>query len=319
MSKAPFECDLHSHTVCSDGNDTPCELIENAAARGIRVLALTDHDVLPAEYVTLPAGEVRQIADYASERGVCLLRGVEFSCETHVEDVHLVGLGCDWTTPALIEQAHKIVESKEEAYTETVRRLNERGYAMTMDEVLTVEDKRIPLAELQKKRIFDIIAQKGYARDWRAAKLLVRDDTYLAVKRGKPSVLDIVDLVHACGGIAILAHPYLIDETVLWHGKKVDRWTLLNALIAHGLDGMEVRYTYDKTICKDARPREIIWEEVRERIAGRVFASGGSDYHNDAKKGVKNPRELGECGLTITEFFATPKLARLYVTPLGTN
>jgi hypothetical protein len=37
-----------------------------------------------------------------------------------------------------------------------------------------------------------------------------------------------------------------------------------------------------------------------------VFASAGSDYHNDAKKGVKNPRELGECGLTMEEFLAIP-------------
>lgn len=317
MTKAPYECELHAHTVCSDGNDTPYELIENASARGIRVLALTDHDVIPPESVVLPNGETREITSYASERGICLIRGVEFSCETYVEDVHLLGLGCDWTAPELIEQARLIVESKEEAYAETIRRLNERGYAMTMDEVLTVGDQKIPLADLQKKRIFDVLAQKGYAKDWSEAKLLVREDKYFAVKRKKPSVLDIIDIVHRAGGIAILAHPYLIDETVLWQGEKVPRWTVLDALIAHGLDGMEVRYTYDKTICKDTRPREVIWDEVRERIAGRVFASGGSDYHNDAKKGAKNPRELGECGLTMEEFLAIPKLKVLYVPPVG--
>lgn len=317
MTKAPYECELHAHTVCSDGNDTPYELIENASARGIRVLALTDHDVIPPESVVLPNGETREITSYASERGICLIRGVEFSCETDIEDVHLLGLACDWTAPELIEQARLIVESKEEAYTETIRRLNERGYAMTMDEVLTVGNHKIPLADLQKKRIFDVLAQKGYAKDWSEAKLLVREDKYFAVKRKKPSVLDIIDIVHRAGGIAILAHPYLIDETVLWQGEKVPRWTVLDALIAHSLDGMEVRYTYDKTICKDTRPREVIWEEVRGRIAGRVFASGGSDYHNDAKKGAKNPRELGECGLTMEEFLAIPKLKALYVPPVG--
>ena len=317
MAKAPYECELHSHTVCSDGNDTPYELVEHAVDRGIRVLALTDHDVIPAESVVLPSGETREITAYASERGVCLIRGVEFSCETNIEDVHLLGLGCDWTSPELVEQARLIVESKEEAYTETIRRLNERGYAMTMDEVLTVGDHKIPLADLQKKRIFDVLAQKGYAKDWSEAKLLVREDKYFSVKRKKPGVLEIIDIVHRAGGIAILAHPYLIDEIVLWQGEEVPRWTVLDALISHGLDGMEVRYTYDKTICKDTRPREVIWDEVRERISGRVFASGGSDYHNDAKKGAKTPRELGECGLTMEEFLAIPKLAALYVPPVG--
>ncbi len=311
MQKASYQCELHSHTVCSDGNDTPYELIENAAARGIKILALTDHDVIPPEQIELPSGETRNFVSYASDCGICLIPGVEFSCETQIEDVHLIGLGCDWHAPALAMQAQRIVESKGEAYVETIRRLNERGYNMTLDEVLTIGEKQIPLAELQKKRIFDVIARKGYAKDWSAAKLLVRDDPYFAVKRKKPLVLDIIDLVHATGGIAILAHPYLIDETIERYGKQTDRWTFLNELIAHGLDGMEVRYTYDKTICKDKRPREQIWDEVRERIAGRVFCSGGSDYHNDAKKGAKNPRQLGECGLTMEEFLAIPKLAAL--------
>ena len=312
MSMAPFECELHSHTICSDGNDTPYELIENASARGIRVLALTDHDVIPPEEITLPSGECRNFEAYAAERGICLLRGIEISCETQVEDVHLVGLGCDWTHPGFAQMTEDIVRSKEDAYAETIRRLNERGYSMTLDEVLTVGDTKIPLAELQKKRIFDVMARKGYTKDWSEAKLLVRDDPYFSVKRKKPAVLDMISLVHKAGGIAIIAHPYLIDEMIQWQGERVERWTLLNALIDAGLDGMEVRYTYDKTICKDKRPREEIWDEVRGRIADRVFASGGSDYHNDAKKGAKNPRELGECGLTMEEFLNTSKLAALY-------
>lgn len=317
MAKAPYECELHSHTVCSDGNDTPYELIENACARGIRVLALTDHDVIPPEEILLPSGECRNFVAYAAERGICLLRGIEISCETQIEDVHLVGLCCDWTHPGMAKMAREIVLSKEEAYAETIRRLNERGFPMTLDEVLTVGNEKIRLSELQKKRIFDVMARKGYAKDWSEAKLLVREDPYFSVKRRKPAVLDMISLVHASGGIAILAHPYLIDETIQWQAERADRWTLLNALIDAGLDGMEVRYTYDKTICKDKRPREEIWQEVRERIAGRVFASGGSDYHNDAKKGAKNPRELGECGLTLEELLSTPKLAALYHAAAG--
>ncbi len=312
MSKAPFECELHSHTICSDGNDTPYELIENASQRGIRVLALTDHDVIPPEMIKLPSGKSVDFEAYAAERGICLLRGIEISCETQIEDVHLIGLGCDWSHPGLVKMAEDVVHSKEEAYTETIRRLNERGYTMTLDEVLTIGEKKIPLSELQKKRIFDVMALKGYAKDWSSAKLMVRDDPYFSVKRRKPAVLDMIALVHAAGGIAILAHPYLIDERIEWNGAQAERWTLLDAMISEGLDGMEVRYTYDKTICKDKRPREEIWQEVRERIAGRVFLSGGSDYHNDAKKGAKTPRELGECGLTLEEFLNTPKLAALY-------
>lgn len=56
---------------------------------------------------------------------------------------------------------------------------------------------------------------------------------------------------------------------------------------------MEVRYTYDKTTCKDRRPPEAIWAEVRSRMPEGLFVSGGSDYHADYKKGQDNPRDLG--------------------------
>ena len=310
--KAPYECDLHSHTVGSDGNDTPYELIENALARGMKVLAVTDHDVLPPAVVTLPDGSEEEICSYAAREGLCLLRGIEYSCETTVQDVHIVGLGCDWTGPIMAREVNEIALSKARAYEETVRRLNERGYSMDLEELLTMGGTRIDLTELQKKRIFDMMALKGYTPDWKSAKLLVREDPYLSVEREKPAGADIIRAIHQSGGIAILAHPWLIDETVQHDGVEKTRWEYIRGLIDAGLDGIEIRYTYDKTSCKDKRPREVIWEEVRSLAEGKLFFSGGSDYHADGKKGTKNPREIGECGLTFEEFLSVPALRRLY-------
>ena len=95
-------------------------------------------------------------------------------------------------------------------------------------------------------------------------------------------------------------------------GVEKTRWEYIRGLIDAGLDGIEIRYTYDKTSCKDKRPREVIWEEVRSLAEGKLFFSGGSDYHADGKKGTKNPREIGECGLTFEEFLSVPALRRLY-------
>lgn len=315
--KSKYPVDLHTHTVGSDGNDTPYELIENALKRQMRVIAVTDHDVLPPREVSLPSGETREIVSYAREKGLCLLKGIEFSCETTVQDVHIVGLGCAWEGPAMAEEIDKIAQSKADAYAETVRRLNERGYAMELQELLTMGGKTITLRELQKKRIFDTIAAKGYTKDWREAKLLVRNDPYLNVERRKPAGTDIVRAIHAAGGVAILAHPYLIDENVVCEGEALSRWQYIDRLIEAGLDGIEVRYTYDKTICVDTRPLNVIWQEVRDRAAGRLFFSGGSDYHADSKKGVQNQREIGECGLSMGELLATPPLAQLYRQVMG--
>lgn len=158
------------------------------------------------------------------------------------------------------------------------------------------------------------MAAKGYVSAWSEAKLLVREDPALNVEREKPGALRIIEAIHRAGGTAILAHPYLIDEQVRFQGERIGRWRLIERLAGAGLDGMEVRYTYDKTTCKDRRPPEAIWAEVRSRMPEGLFVSGGSDYHADYKKGQDNPRDLGECGLTMEEFLSVPVFARLYRT-----
>ena len=310
--KANFPCEMHAHTNYSDGNDTPYEFVENAAKRGLKVVVICDHDVIPPAEVVKPDGTKEEICHYAASKGITLFRGIEWSCETYVDDVHIVGLGCDWNNEAMIQEVANVSVSKGEAYAETIRRLDERGYHLTLEEVLDAGDHMIPLAELQKKRIFDKLAQKGYFKDWSEAKLFVRDDPYFSVKRKKPDALKAIKLIHDAGGFAIMAHPVLVDEEVPFEGKTISRWEFIDKLIEAGLDGIEIRYTYDKTTCKDKRPKEEIWKDVDEHIRHRIFYSGGSDYHGDYKKGIKNPRELGECGLTWEEFEAVPQFRELY-------
>ena len=96
---ANYECDLHGHTNRSDGNDSPVEYIRHAVHRGVKILAITDHDIVPPEMIELGGGKRQEITAYAKGIGVELLRGIEISCETYIDDVHLVCLGCDWNAP----------------------------------------------------------------------------------------------------------------------------------------------------------------------------------------------------------------------------
>ena len=234
---AKYPVDLHTHTVLSDGNDMPYELVENAVSRGLRVIAITDHDVLPPATVMKGSGEECEIVNYGLHRGLIIIRGIEFSCETTVQDVHIVGLGCDWDGDIMKNEAYEISLSKAKAYEETIRRLNERGYPIDPDELLTKNGKKITWFELQKKRIFDMMAAKGYTPDWKSAKLMVREDPYLSVEREKPAGAHIVEAIHRAGGIAILAHPWLIDTQVDFNGTPMTREDYINTLIDAGLDG----------------------------------------------------------------------------------
>lgn len=309
--KTNYPVDLHCHTTGSDGADTPKELIDNAAELGMKVIAITDHDVLPPDQIEVDGGMVDPVL-YAKEKGVKLLPGIEFSCETEVEDVHVVVLGCDYTSPKILEMNQKIVDSKIYSYQKLVDVLSEKGYLMTWAEVLNYNNTPRKPEEVQKKLIFNLMAEKGYTETWSDAKLLVRNDQEYSVKREKPSAIDIINLAHETGGIAILAHPYLIDGQVESAGKKMTREAFIKTLIDAGLDGIEAAYTYDKTTYKGELTKDQIIAKIKQVYTDQVrIISGGSDYHADYKKTDKNVRSIGECGITWEYFLENSLLQNL--------
>ena len=357
-----YPVDLHCHSTRSDGADTPQELIDHAAALGMKILAITDHDIRPPKEIliscpvnppgegdeasagsesfskaagkaasltkavekaasftdpvgkaasfTEPASYCVDAVDYAWSRGLRLLRGTEISCETTAEDCHIVCLGCDWTDPWFDTLEKSVVESKIGSYRELVRRLSADGMSMTWEEVL--ENGGNPVAEdqVQKKMIFELIARKGYQNDWSTAKLMVKNTPAYQILREKPDPVEVIRQVHRCGGIAIMAHPFLVNEPVRLPEGTMDRAAYIDRLIGAGLDGIEASYPYSKTSYGGTLTPAEIEREVREHYADRVaIISGGSDYHADFKKGVKKEkaRNIGECGITA-EYFGQNRL-----------
>ena len=340
--RPPYPVDLHTHSTRSDGADTPKELIDNAAARGLKVLAITDHDIRPPEkiqidqiqkdqnqkengridhnirYTEAAPGAIEadsggkdsfplmmDAVEYALSRGLYLIRGIEISCETTAEDCHIVCLGCDWKDPFFDELERSVVDSKVGSYRELVKRLNADGMKMTWEEVLDNGGNPVQEDQVQKKMIFELIARKGYQKDWSAAKLMVKNTPAYQILREKPDPVEVIRQVHRCGGIAIMAHPYLVNEPVLLPAGKMDRAAYIDTLIAAGLDGIEACYTYAKTSYGGNLTQGRIEREVRERYTDRVAViSGGSDYHADHKKGVDpaKARNIGECGITMEYF-----------------
>lgn len=308
MGKANYPIDLHCHTTRSDGADTPEELIENAARAELKILALTDHDVRPPKEIGGMKAE-----EYAAARGVMLLPGIEVSCETTVEDCHIVALGCDWSDPYFDELEKNVVISKINGYRKLTEKLQEAGYQITWEEILDNNGNPVNEDQIQKKMIFELLSRKGYFKTWSDAKLMIKKTPeFNQIAREKPDPLEVIRAVHNCGGIAILAHPYLINEPVCLSGEMLTREDYIRRLIAGGLDGIEARYTYHKTSYSGNMTSDEIAGEVKEKYGKDVkIISGGSDYHADHKKGSKTPRNLGECGLETEEFMKNSVLQKL--------
>lgn len=306
-----FRCDLHTHTNRSDGADSPAELIRNAAALGMEIIAIADHDVRPPETAAVGDGEADCIA-YARSLGVRLVRGIEISCETEIEDTHVIGFGCDWSDPYFDGLEKSVADSKRESYRKLVEALDRTGYPLSWEEVL--DNNGAPVAEdgVQKKMIFELMARKKYVDGWNEAKLLVKRTPAFQINRRKPSAASAIREIARTGGVSILAHPYLIADTVPYAGGVASRDEFIRGLFREGLDGIEANYTYDKTSYAGSMTKGDIAREVVERYGALArIVSGGSDYHADHRKGVANARRLGEAGITPGEFDANPLLARL--------
>ncbi len=203
--KPDCPCDMHCHTLRSDGNDTPLELIESAAAAGLHAVGITDHDIDPPLTIDLPDGRKADTVEYAAELGVILVPGYEFSCDTLVDDVHICGYRLDWTHPDLQAEIAAAKQSKSRAYEDLCTVLTRKGIPVDWDADVLGGVRRPD--EVQRKHIFEAMAARGHAETWSDAKIMVRDDPDLNVRRRKIDPLDAIALIKRCGGTAVLAHP----------------------------------------------------------------------------------------------------------------
>lgn len=313
MEKANYLCDLHTHTSRSDGADTPQELITKAAGLGVEVLAITDHDRIPEDLFEDEYGKERKLTDFAKSLKLTLLLGMEVSCDTNVEDVHIICFGCDWKNGWFKKMENEVAVSREEGYKKLVERLREDEIDITWEEVLGSSVKSGDKRHVQKKRIYELMAKKGAAKDWSEAKLLVLHTKRYQIKRKKPDPIEVIKAVHYAGGVTILAHPFLINESVYQDGMNVTREEYIERLINAGLDGIEACYAYDKTSYEGTLGNKEMEAYIRETYGNRVkILSGGSDYHGEQKKAVGNPRRIGECGVSAAYFYTISKYFHIF-------
>lgn len=255
--------DLHAHTTASDGTDEPAELIRLAAGLGLSAIAVTDHDTI--------AGLDRARAA-AEQWNIGFVPGVELSVEDDRGRFHLLGYLFDARDARLNETLHSLRASRAERNARMAEKMRELGLPVTMDDVI---------AEAGDGG--EVIARPHFARALMKKGLVnsVADafDRYLST--GKPLYLpkevltprDAIAILHAAGGIAVMAHPGLVPMN---DGALADRVASLAA--DDGLDGIEAYYSQHS----EAQTQRFL------EIAGSngLIATGGSDYHGTVKPHV---------------------------------
>jgi predicted metal-dependent phosphoesterase TrpH len=297
MVPAEYPVDLQVHSTCSDGTDTPAELVAKAARAGIRVLALTDHDSVLGVDEATAAGKAQ---------GVTIIPALEFSTtpdpENDLLDINILAYGIDPHAAELRTMLQRVIDSRIEQKIRQIERLQGYGVDVPVDEVLAAADGvpgRVHIARIALRRNPDRFADiDDVFRQYLATDA---DHSTYVLRAFSLSVFDAIELTHAVGGKAVLAHPGSYVRV-----RNVD--TVIARLADAGLDGLEVRYTYGQNRghkgASPAKVKAVIahFDALADRLA--LFKTGGSDYHGATKPGIVP----GQAGLTEAEWNATKQL-----------
>jgi 3',5'-nucleoside bisphosphate phosphatase len=259
--------DLHAHTTRSDGTDSPTQLVERAAAQGVDVLGLTDHDTFD--------GWTEAVA--ALPPGLTLVPGVEVSAVWHEEDarigVHILGYLPEPTDPALSAALVRLRESRVRRGRIMVDRLVEAGYPITWAQVREYAAG----AAVGRPHIAQALVDASVVDSVSGAfaDLLNSASPYYVHKDDIPA-LAAVALIDAAGGVSALAHPLARRRGAVIGDADIA------ALVAAGLTAVEVDHP-------DHSP------EDRAHLAGvatdlGIIRLGSSDYH-----GANKPTPLAAC------------------------
>ena len=253
--------DLHLHSTFSDGLFTPTQLVEQAAAAQLTVVALTDHDTLNGIPEFFAAGE---------KAGLQVIPGVELGSQAGEASVHILGYGVRSDNGPLLTNMLRLRHARETRLQKILGKLQEHGIVVQVDEC----DPRN--RAVGRPHVAKAMVAKGYVQGVQEAF-----DKYLG--RGKPCYvpqpklmpLEAVALIHGAGGLAVLAHPEEVG----------DRSLIAQIFAGVPLDGLEVYHPSARNMSGAYQ----FWQNFAAD-RGKV-STGGSDFHGHADR---YPRHLGE-------------------------
>jgi len=254
-----LDYDLHCHSIISDGTLTPTQLVERAFERGVKVLALTDHDDLAG------LDEARAAA---VEHGMIFINGVEISVSWRNHTLHIVGLNIDPAYKPLAEGLQSVRSGRGERARKMADELTKTGInGVLLGAYQYAENPNV----IGRTHFARYLVKAGYCKD---VKSVFKH--YLV--KGKPgyvphkwaSLQDAIAWIRDSGGLAVLAHPgrYMTGRNGM--GKQTMH-ELLGEFVESGGQALEV-VTGSHTPAQYA-------EFARYAEAFNLLASCGSDFH----------------------------------------
>ncbi len=260
----PVQEDLHLHTNASDGVKSPTELVELVSTTSLRLFAITDHDTTSG----LDEAEAASL----KHPSIIFIPGIELSAEVEETEIHLTAHFIDRNNPELRAELAALLRDRESKAEQIVDRLRELGLPVDWEDVVANADGAIGRPHIARAML-----ARGYVNS-------IPDAFRRYLSPGRPAYLSrrklggirALQLVHAAGGVATVAHPRTVPNVE----------EVLSALNPHGLAGIEV---YAEKYGSDMIDRYSILADRFDLVK-----SGGSDYHandtiNEILPGMNGP------------------------------
>ena len=264
--------DLHAHTTCSDGTDSPLALVKKAAASGITVLGVTDHDST--------SGWTE--ATSALHGSLQLALGAEVSClTTDGISVHMLGLLFDGENQALQQLLSDSRDTRIPRMKKMIENLQAAGYEISLEDVQAATPDG---ATVGRPHLADaLVAKKIVKSRDEAFTDLLHNDSPFYVSHFAPTPEDAIKAIRVAGGVAVIAHPFASRR-----GQTLDA-NAFAPLVAAGLNGIEV---FHRDQSADERSQLLA---VASELG--LVVTGSSDYHGTGKL-----NQLGENTTTQAEW-----------------
>jgi len=237
---------------------SPSELIVYAKNKGVKALALTDHDTIKG---------LKEARESAIKNEIEFINGIEFSAELNKyrEELHIIGLFIDINNKEFNDFCQKMAKKREERNEKLLKFLNDNGFDIKKEELLTENNY---FENIGKPNFARLLVKKGYVKNEFEAfsKYLSNERLKDYVKRIKFMDYEIIEAIHKANGLAILAHPDQIGIN-----DKDELIAFIKDLKDKDLDGIEAYYTNYKK--KDIK----FYKSIAKKFD--LLVSGGSDFH----------------------------------------
>lgn len=253
--------DLHIHTSASDGTYSPKDIVSLALKTNLKAIAITDHDTIEGT-----AEAVRE----GGKVGLEVVPGVEISVEWHNSSIHILGYYIDGTKKALSSELNNLIRYREERNPRIIEKLNSLGIDISYDEVKTAAAG----GTIGRPHFAQVLIEKGYVKNGNEAfrKYLQRGaSAYVDKKRLSPQ--EGIQLIKEAGGIAVLAHPFMIDSI---GENKIEE--LILKLKHMGIGGIETLYPTHNV------QQTLQLKTIAEKYS--LLLTGGSDFHGKQKPNI---------------------------------